>query len=202
MDQFEKEGYSLGFRYIAGIDEAGRGPLAGPVVASAVIINIDKIPAGLNDSKKLTPAKREYFYNKILESAISCSISSVSEKIIDEINIREASKLAMEKAVGKLNPKPDYIIIDGNMPINCRFVQKTIIKGDSRSYSIAAASILAKVSRDRLMVEYHSIYPEYGFDRHKGYPTKTHIENVRKFGPCPIHRKTFRYVKDFIQVSQ
>ena len=159
MDQYEREGYTLSFRYIAGIDEAGRVPLAGPVVASAVIFDIDKIPEGLNDSKKLSSAKREYFYNIILEYAVSCSISSVAEKIIDKINIREASKLAMEKAVEKLNPKPDYILIDGNMPINCQISQKTIIKGDGRSYSIAAASILAKVSRDRLMMEYHLKYP-------------------------------------------
>ncbi len=202
MDQFEKEAYSKGFTNIAGIDEAGRGPLAGPVFASAVIMNPKKIPAGINDSKKLSPSKRDYFFNKIIESALSYSISNVSEGIIDEINIREASKFAMEKSAEKLSPQPDILLIDGNMEINYSVCQKTIKKGDSRSYSIAAASILAKVSRDRLMMEYHEIYPQYGFNRHKGYPTKEHIENIRKFGPCPIHRKTFRYVKDFIPASK
>ena len=202
MDQCDKEAYSKGFTNIAGIDEAGRGPLAGPVFASAVIMNPKKIPAGINDSKKLSPSKRDYFFNKIIESALSYSISNVSEGIIDEINIREASKFAMEKSAEKLSPQPDILLIDGNMEINYSVCQKTIKKGDSRSYSMAAAFILAKGSRDRLMMEYHEIYPQYGFNRHKGYPTKEHIENIRKFGPCPIHRKTFRYVKDFIPASK
>jgi len=196
MDLFEKEGFCKGFRFIAGIDEAGRGPLAGPVHAAAVILPKDHRIEGLNDSKKLSSSKRDYLFNKIIETALSYSISEVDEKVIDEINILQASKLAMEKAVKGLNQVPDYLLIDGIVKIDSSIPQKTIIKGDARSYSIAAASILAKVTRDRFMMEMHVLYPQYGFDRHKGYPTKEHIMKIMDIGPCEIHRKTFKQVKN------
>ncbi|MBI5376488.1 MAG: ribonuclease HII [Candidatus Schekmanbacteria bacterium] len=197
MDLFEKEGFCKGFRFIAGIDEAGRGPLAGPVHAAAVILPADHRIEGLNDSKKLSSSKRDYLFNKIIGTALSYSISEVDEKIIDEINILQASKLAMEKAVKGLNQIPDYLLIDGIVAIDSSIPQKTIIKGDAQSYSIAAASILAKVTRDKFMMEMHTLYPQYGFDRHKGYPTKEHIMKIMEIGPCEIHRKTFKQVKNF-----
>ncbi len=177
---------------MAGLDEAGRGPLAGPVTAAAVILKrLWKLDFNnIKDSKKLSAKKREEFY-KILTKhpAIKWGIGVVSERIIDRINILEATKLAMAKAVKKL--KVDFLLLDGNFKINSKIPQKSIIKGDEKVFSIAAASILAKVARDRIMVRYHKKYPQYRFDIHKGYPTKYHCKMIRKYGPCKIHRKTF-----------
>ena len=171
------------FSYICGIDEAGRGPLAGPVVAGAVILPKGKRILYVNDSKKLSEKKRDELFDVIKEEALSYGIGIVSPERIDEINILQATYEAMHEAVNKLSVKPDILLIP-------------IIKGDAKSLSIASASILAKVTRDRLMTEYDSLYPEYGFARHKGYGTKVHIEAIKEYGPCPIHRRTF--IKNFI----
>jgi len=211
MFRFEKEAYRNGFSYIAGVDEAGRAPLAGPVVAAAVILpfsslffskELTQVLSEVDDSKKLSPKKREFLYNQIILSAISYGIGIVSEKTIDQINILKATTIAMEKAVSSLNPKPEYLLIDGIIPLNLSIKQKVIIKGDSRSCSVAAASILAKVTRDHIMEEMHMLYPDYGFNRHKGYPTKLHLERINEFGPCQIHRKSFKGVKEFFEVSK
>ena len=175
--------------YLAGVDEAGRGPLAGPVFAAAVVLPCDVIIDGINDSKKLSEKKREKLYDEICEKALSYCIASVDEKEIDEINILQATFKAMRNAVAGLSIKPDYVLIDGNKGpgIEC----ETVVKGDSKSMSIAAASILAKVSRDRYIVKLSEKYPGYGFEKHKGYGTKAHYEAIEKLGICPIHRKTF-----------
>ncbi len=190
--QEEKKLWRKGFKRVAGLDEAGRGPLAGPVTAAAVILKrLWKLDFNnIKDSKKLSAKKREEFY-KILTKhpAIKWGIGVVSERIIDRINILEATKLAMAKAVKKL--KVDFLLLDGNFKINSKIPQKSIIKGDEKVFSIAAASILAKVARDRIMVRYHKKYPQYRFGIHKGYPTKYHCKMIRKYGPCKIHRKTF-----------
>lgn len=191
MWKYEKELLSQGYKAIAGVDEAGRGPLAGPVFAAAVILPHGCIINGINDSKKLSEAKREKLFDEICEKAISFSVSSVDEKVIDEINILNATHLAMNNAVNALDVSPDYVIIDGNSIKNMTIPHQTIVKGDANSISIAAASILAKVSRDRFINEISTKYPEYGFDKHKGYGTKLHREALLKYGPCEIHRKTF-----------
>lgn len=178
----------------AGVDEAGRGPLAGPVVAAAVILPDDCEITGLDDSKKLSGTKKEKISAEIKNYSISYAIGIVEPKEIDRLNILRASLLAMEIAVKKLTTKPDYLLIDGNQRTSLLMLQETIVKGDSKSCSIAAASILAKVTRDKLMEEYHLEYPEYNFKGHKGYPTKEHYEAIRIHGPCPIHRRTFRGV--------
>ena len=178
----------------AGVDEAGRGPLAGPVVAAAVILPDDCEITGLDDSKKLSGTKKEKISAEIKNYSISYAIGIVEHKEIDRLNILRASLLAMEIAVKKLTTKPDYLLIDGNQRTSLLMLQETIVKGDSKSCSIAAASILAKVTRDKLMEEYHLEYPEYNFKGHKGYPTKEHYEAIRIHGPCPIHRRTFRGV--------
>lgn len=177
---------------LAGIDEAGRGPLAGPVVCACVIMPLeeDKIIDGINDSKKLLPKKREMLYDKIIERAICYKIVEIDEKTIDEINILNATKLGMVKALNGLNIKPDRVLIDA-VKIDSEVSQENIIKGDALSYNIASASILAKVYRDRLMDEMDKLYPQYGFKKHKGYGTKAHIEALKKYGECPIHRQTF-----------
>lgn len=180
-----------GFEYIAGVDEAGRGPLAGPVYAAAVILPDGAELTGINDSKKLTPKKREELFEKITEIAISYAIFSVDEKEIDEINILNATHKAMNGAVNSLNQKPDYVIIDGNSIKGMEIAHETVVKGDAKSISIAAASILAKVSRDRYIDEMGKVYPEYGFENHKGYGTKAHTDAILKYGVCPIHRRTF-----------
>ncbi len=197
----EKKLWKKGFKKVAGLDEAGRGPLSGPVVAAAVSIIANcklKIAdfKNLKDSKKLSPKKREEFY-KILKKnpAIEWGIGKVSEKVIDKINILEATKLAMKKAVKNLERKPDFLILDGNFKIDSNIPQKPIIKGDEKVFSCAAASILAKVCRDRIMQRYHKKYPQYGFDKHKGYPTKLHLRMLRKYGPCKIHRISFKPVR-------
>ena len=191
MCRYEKEAYSEGIKYIAGIDEAGRGPLAGPVVAAAVILPENVFISGLNDSKKLNEKQREKLFSEITEKAIAYEVGIVDEKIIDELNILNATKMAMEIAVETLKVKPDLLLIDAVNLDGLNIPQKSIIKGDSLSVSIAAASIIAKVTRDRLIEEMDSIYPEYGFKKHKGYGTKEHIDAIKKFGICPIHRVSF-----------
>lgn len=188
---FDREVKKEGFNIIAGVDEAGRGPLAGPVYACAIIMREDNIIPEVNDSKKLSEKKREALYDIILENAIAYSIASVDEKTIDEINILNATMLAMERAIQGLTIKPDMVLIDGNQNRNITAVNRTVIKGDSLSYNIAAASVIAKVSRDRYIREMDVKYPEYGFAKHKGYGTKDHMEVLREIGPCEIHRRTF-----------
>lgn len=185
--EFKKEGYNI----ICGVDEAGRGPLAGPVYACAIIMKEDFIIPEVNDSKKLTEKKREALYDIILENALDWSVASVSEKEIDEINILNATMKAMDMAILGLKVVPDLALIDGNQNRDIKQNNKTIIKGDSKSYNIAAASIIAKVTRDRFIIKMDELYPQYGFKKHKGYGTKEHIENIRKYGPCEIHRRTF-----------
>lgn len=192
---YEKELLNNGVYLIAGMDEAGRGPLAGPVTAACCIMDLTDIIDGVDDSKKLTEKKRELLFDRIKEKAICHSIISVDENVIDEINILNATKKAMTEAVNSLFPFPQYLLVDA-VKHDFGVPYKAIIHGDALSYSIAAASILAKVSRDRLMSEYAEKYPEYGFDKHKGYGTKAHIEAIKKYGPCPIHRMSF--IKNFL----
>lgn len=189
MKQFDLDRKKSG--YLAGVDEAGRGPLAGPVFAAAVILADDVIIEGINDSKKLSEKKRELLYDEICEKAISYCVASVDEKEIDDINILQATFKAMRNAVSGLSVTPDYVLIDGNKSPSTLLAEETVVKGDSKSMSIAAASILAKVSRDRYITEIADKYPGYGFEKHKGYGTKAHYEAIEKLGICPIHRKTF-----------
>ena len=182
---------SLGLHLICGVDEAGRGPLAGPVCAAAVILPEHLQIPGLNDSKKLTDKKRRELFPVIQEQAVAYGIGLASEQEIDEINILQATFLAMRRALGQLTVRPEIALIDGNRETDFGLPVKTVVKGDSLSANIAAASILAKVTRDNLMMELAQQYPEYGFEIHKGYGTKAHYEALRTYGPCPIHRKTF-----------
>lgn len=195
--EYEKELWDAGYTYVAGIDEAGRGPLAGPVVAAAVVFPSQQfLIEGIDDSKKISPQKR-LFLKKIIEnSALSIGIGIIDHQHIDDINILQATLLAMRMAVKSLKLSPDIALVDGNKEPQLNIPCKCIIKGDSKSMSIAAASIIAKVTRDQKMYDYHAMYPEYGFDQHKGYPTLRHIEAIRKFGYCTIHRKSFK-VKQF-----
>lgn len=206
--EHEKKLFNQGYRLIAGIDEAGRGPLAGPVVAACVVsrpsckVNLSADKAGneklkeVRDSKKLTPKKRQELFDIICEEFDEVGIGICDHQTIDRINILEASFLAMKKAISALKTKPDFLILDGQFKIpNCSYKQEAIIRGDELVFSIAAASIVAKVTRDRIMKEAHEKYPEYGFDRHKGYGTKLHREMIDKHGPCPIHRLSFRPIK-------
>ena len=188
---YEREAFADGVKLVCGVDEAGRGPLAGPVCAAAVILPPELVIPGLNDSKKLTDKKRRELYDVITAEAVSYGIAFASEKEIDEINILQATFLAMARAMEKLTPQPELALIDGNRAKDFGLPVRTIVKGDSLSASIAAASILAKVTRDRLMEEYDEAYPQYGFAIHKGYGTKRHYEALREFGPSPIHRMTF-----------
>lgn len=190
----ERKYNALGFDLIAGMDEAGRGPLAGPVTVAACIMNLGDVIEGVNDSKQLTPKKRDYFFDKIKDSAFGYEIVDVSNERIDEINILNATKEGMKTAIEKLLPVPQMLLVDA-VKEDFGIPYEAIIHGDALSYSIAAASVLAKVHRDRLMEEYALLYPEYGFEKHKGYGTKQHIEALKKYGPCPIHRKTF--IKNF-----
>ena len=188
----EKEYIEQGFKMIAGVDEAGRGPLAGPVCAAAVILPVDCEIEGLNDSKKLSEKKREALYDVVIEKALAYDIQLVDNNVIDEINILNATMLCMKNAVNSLQTKPDFVLIDGNkVPEDLCCPATAVVKGDAKSMSISAASILAKVTRDRLMLELTQEYPEYEFPRHKGYGTKLHCEKLLEFGPSPIHRKTF-----------
>ena len=187
----ENELYAQGYSAVCGTDEAGRGPLCGPVVAAAVILPRDIEIDGLNDSKKLTEKKRERLYGEIIEKAIAYGIAEASPEEIDEINILNASQLAMRRAVEKLGVAADFVLIDGNCSRGFTVPTRTVVKGDSISASIAAASILAKVTRDRGCTELDRLYPENGIAKHQGYPTKDHMDAVREFGPSPIHRRSF-----------
>jgi ribonuclease HII len=182
--------------YCAGVDEAGRGPLAGPVVAAAVILDPYRPIAGIGDSKKLSEKQREYLYDLICDQALSFAISEVSHQEIDKINILQASLLAMQQSVAALKTHAKKVYVDGNRLPNfpSSVVAEAVVKGDSRLVCVGAASILAKVTRDRIMQAYHALYPHYGFDKHKGYPTKAHYQAIVEFGPCPIHRLTFKGV--------
>lgn len=188
---YENAARSKGFSLICGIDEAGRGPLAGPVCAAAVILPENCIIDGLDDSKKLTEKKREALFDVITEKAIAYGIATASEKEIDEINILQATFLAMRRALNCLDSQPDFALVDGNRDPGLPIPTLTVVKGDSLSASIAAASILAKVTRDRLMLEADKTYPAYNFAKHKGYGTKVHYEALEKYGPCEIHRMSF-----------
>jgi len=204
----EKKLWDKGLRFVVGLDEAGRGPLAGPVVAGAVLVvpgkdfdakNFCKI-FGVRDSKQLSEKQRENIYKLLVKNKnIKWGVGIVSEKIIDKINILEATKLAMQKAIKKLNP--DFLLLDGNFKIYCATPQRSVVKGDQKVFSIASASIIAKVTRDRLMQKLHKKYPEYGFDKHKGYPTSSHFKILENLGPCPAHRKTFYPVSKFLLTS-
>lgn len=188
---FERDVKNEGYNSVCGVDEAGRGPLAGPVFAAAVILPFELKIDGLNDSKKLSSSKRQRLFEIITQSAIAYSIASASEEEIDKLNILNATFLAMSRAISGLFPKADFALIDGNMVRNIEIPTRCIVKGDGLSSSIAAASILAKVSRDRYMTEMSSKYPEYLFEKHKGYPTRLHYECIEKHGICPIHRRSF-----------
>jgi len=196
--KFENEARLHGFAQVAGVDEAGRGPLAGPVVSAAVILPESFDAPEINDSKKLTPPKRDKLYDQIREGAIAVGVGIVDNLQIDEINILQAALLSMAQAADQLSPAPDFLLIDGTFTTPAQIKQKAIPKGDTLSISIAAASIIAKVTRDRLMAAYHDRYPEYGFNRHKGYPTKAHKEAIARHGVSPIHRLTFKGVKEYV----
>jgi ribonuclease HII len=196
-EQFSAQGY----RWMAGVDEAGRGPLAGPVVAAAVIINAgDEIP-GVRDSKLLTARQREYLYHIITARARSWGVGIVGPREIEKHNVLQATMRAMKEAVLSLNPSPDFLLIDGINLLPLDIPQRAIKKGDARCPSIAAASIVAKVTRDRLMLEYHRVYPLYNFACHKGYPTREHREAIRRYGCCEIHRRTFKGVKEHLEAG-
>lgn len=198
MKEFETELYNNGINFIAGIDEVGRGPLVGPVVTAAVILPKDFYDERINDSKKLTEKKRELLYDVIMENAISVGIGISSEDVIDEINILNATKRAMLEAVNNLSVRPEHLLIDA-VKLNTDIPQTSIIKGDAKSESIAAASIIAKVTRDRMMIELDKIHPEYDFKHNKGYGTKKHIEAIRKYGIIKEHRKTFAPCDEYVK---
>ena len=194
MEPFEEEVRSRGFRVVAGLDEAGRGPLAGPVVAAAVVLRPDGPLRGIDDSKKLSAARREEIFGLLSAKAGALGVGIVEAREIDRLNILKASLKAMELAVENLAVMPDFLLIDGIHSLNLPLAQRAIPKGDRRCFSIAAASIVAKVTRDRLMMAYHEKYPEYNFARHKGYGTKEHLEAIRRYGCCPIHRQSFKSI--------
>lgn len=198
MKEFETELYNKGINFIAGIDEVGRGPLVGPVVTAAVILPKDFYDERINDSKKLTEKKRELLYDVIMENAISVGIGISSEDVIDEINILNATKRAMLEAVNNLSVKPEHLLIDA-VKLDTDIPQTSIIKGDAKSESIAASSIIAKVTRDRMMIELDKIHPEYDFKHNKGYGTKKHIEAIRKYGIIKEHRKTFAPCDEYVK---
>lgn len=197
LKRFEDDVRSRGYCRVAGVDEAGRGPLAGPVVAAAVIWDDTAPLDGIRDSKQLTSRKRLAAYQRICRDALAIGVGVIDAQVIDRINILQSSLLAMAVAVEHLEPQADFLLIDGNHRTSLSLPQIAIVKGDARSVSIAAASIVAKVTRDRLMERYHERYPEYGFARHKGYPTRVHRDAVKKYGVSPIHRYTFKGVKEF-----
>ncbi|RDW17852.1 ribonuclease HII [Oceanobacillus chungangensis] len=199
---YEQSAFAKGKQYISGIDEAGRGPLAGPVVAAAVILPRDFKLLGLNDSKQINEVTREKFFSIIKEEAISYGISIISSETIDEMNIFEATKLAMREAVNQLEPKPDHVLIDAVQLSGLPCSSESIIKGDAKSISIAAASILAKVSRDHLMKEIHQEYPNYNFSSNMGYGTKHHIEMIKEYGATPYHRRSFAPIRDVLTKSR
>ena len=194
--KIEKELYEAGYRLVAGGDEAGRGPLAGPVVAAACILPPSFDLPGLNDSKKLTDKKREFLNQMIQQQALAYSLGSASVTEIDTLNILQATKLAMQRAIEKLALTPDYILVDGRDKLDITLRHEPVIGGDRLSANIAAASILAKVARDKIMCDLQQLYPNYSFDLHKGYCTKLHLAEIDKFGPCPVHRRSFAPIKD------
>ena len=197
LKKMEKEFFDKGIKYIAGIDEAGRGPLAGPVVVATVILKPDSMIEGVNDSKKISENKREKLYEIIIHESVSYGVGIVYQEEIDQINILQATKKALTESIKKLEIKPNIIMVDALTEIETEGIPyKSIIKGDATCYSIAAASIVAKVTRDRLMRELDKEYPEYGFSAHKGYGTAAHIAALKKFGPCPLHRRSF--IKNFV----
>ena len=195
--EYERNLIKQGIKLIAGVDEVGRGPLVGPVVTAAVILPVNYKLAGLTDSKKLTPKKRDKFYDIIMQDAISVSIGMKDAKVIDEVNIYEATKLAMMDAINDLKVKPEHVLIDA-MPLDLDIPHTSIIKGDAKSLSIAAASVIAKVTRDRMMDELDIKYPMYNYKKNKGYPTKEHIEAINKYGIIEGYRKTYGPVKDYL----
>lgn len=190
--EYENAAAERGYGFVCGVDEAGRGPLAGPVCAAAVILPPGLVVEGLDDSKKLTEKKREALYEIIKEKAVACGVAYGTLEEIEELNILEATYIAMNRAVEALSVKPDFALIDGNrVPRGLTVPCETVVKGDSKSMSVAAASVLAKVTRDRLMLEYDVKYPQYDFKKHKGYGTREHTELIKKYGPCEIHRLSF-----------
>ena len=192
LKEVDKDFFNMGLQYVCGIDEAGRGPLAGPVVVASVILPKDSMIEGVNDSKKVSEKKREQLYEIITKEAISYGVGIVYQEEIDEINILQATKKGLTEAVKSMNVRPDVILVDALKGIDTLGIPyKSIIKGDATSYSIAAASIIAKVTRDRIMREWDKVYPEYGFAVHKGYGTAKHIQAIKEFGLCPLHRRTF-----------
>ena len=190
-EEFEQEARRCGYRRIAGVDEAGRGPLAGPVVAAAVILPVRCRLIGVDDSKQLSVSERDRLYTVILKRAVLVGVGSATAEEIDQINILEATKLAMRRALAELSPAPDYVLIDAVSLTGVAMPVRPIIKGDALSLSIAAASIVAKVTRDRLMAQFHAVYPQYNFLSHKGYGTEEHLARLAEYGPSPIHRRTF-----------
>ena len=197
LKSMEKNLYSKGFEKICGIDEAGRGPLAGPVVIAGVIMPQDSMIEGVNDSKKISEKKREKLYDAILQEAISYAVAIIGQDVIDEINILNATKQGVTMVIEEMEIKPDLILVDALTHIDTKGIPyDSIIKGDAKCYNIAAASIIAKVTRDRIMRQWDEIYPQYGFINHKGYGTAKHIEALKQYGPCPLHRKSF--IKNFV----
>ena len=201
-EEFERAAWLCGYRRIAGIDEAGRGPLAGPVVAAAVILPIRCRLSGINDSKQLSEGERDRLYAAILEYAVGVGIGSADAGEIDRLNILEATRLAMRRAIDQLAPPPDYLLIDAVTLPGIGIPERPIVKGDFLSLSIAAASIIAKVTRDRLMAGYHDMFPEYDFLSHKGYGTKGHLQRLARYGPCSIHRRTFTPVQEATSIAK
>lgn len=191
MLKIENDLYEKGYKLIAGVDEAGRGPLCGPVVAAAVILPENYKIEGVNDSKKLSEKKREMLYDKIINEAVAVGVGISDVDVIEEVNILNATKMAMKEAISKLSVKPDFVLIDGNQMIDIDIEASTVVSGDAKSESIAAASIIAKVTRDRMLYDYDKVYPEYGFAKHKGYGTKAHIAAIKEYGLTPIHRPSF-----------
>ncbi|MDF1545658.1 MAG: ribonuclease HII [bacterium] len=188
-----------GYQHVCGVDEVGRGPLAGPVVAAAVILPYDCELEGLDDSKKLSSRKREKLFEKIVEADLPCAIGIIDNESIDKMNILRASLMAMRKAVMDLKKAPSVVLVDGNQPIpNLEYPQFSIVRGDAQCRSIAAASIIAKVTRDRIMENYQALYPSFSFSKHKGYPTAEHLEELREHGPCEIHRRSFKPVAELV----
>lgn len=192
MNRFERNAYQSGYKYIAGVDEAGRGPLAGPVVAAAVILPKDYHNSEIKDSKLLSPQKRERLHDVIRECALTVGLGVVEAAVIDEINILKATLMAMREALRELSPAPDFLLIDGITPLSLPIPQQTIVKGDTKSISVAAASIIAKVSRDRIMAIYHRQFPRYNFLKNKGYGTKEHRIAISTYGMCKLHRRSFK----------
>lgn len=197
MLEIEDSLYAKGYKLICGVDEAGRGPLCGPVVAAAVILKPDDIIEGVNDSKKISEKKREILYDVIMEKALAVGVGISDVDVIEKVNILNATKLAMKQAIENLSIIPEYVLIDGNQMIDIKIPGETVVSGDAKSESIAAASIIAKVTRDRMLINWDREYPEYGFAKHKGYGTKAHIEAISKYGLTPIHRPSFctKFVK-------